>query len=90
MAATERAWDVDPSSGLSTWSTISIFVGGTFDDMRAERDLLQARVYPRLREALLRHRVHVSLVDLPAPRYSRWYARRGRRSSFDTRSIFWR
>jgi hypothetical protein len=41
-----------------------VFVSSTFLDMHAERDHLVRIVFPRLRESLLRHRIHVIDVDL--------------------------
>jgi hypothetical protein len=35
--------------------TFRIFVSSTFSDLKAERNALQERVFPRLRELCLRH-----------------------------------
>ncbi|MBK8024863.1 MAG: DUF4062 domain-containing protein [Chloroflexi bacterium] len=47
-----------------SWQTARIFISSTFLDMQAERDHLVRFVFPRLREALLTHRIHVDDVDL--------------------------
>jgi len=44
--------------------TVRVFINSTFRDMHAERDRLVRFVFPRLREQLLPHRIH--LVDVPA------------------------
>ena len=46
------------------WKTVRVFISSTFRDMQAERDWLVRFVFPRLREELLRHRIHLVDVDL--------------------------
>jgi tetratricopeptide (TPR) repeat protein len=46
------------------WTTQSIFVSSTFNDMEAERDYLRNFVFPALEERLRDRRVHVEWVDL--------------------------
>ena len=46
------------------WKTVRIFISSTFRDMQAERDHLVRFVFPRLREALLKRRIHLVDVDL--------------------------
>jgi len=46
------------------WKTIRVFISSTFRDMQAERDWLVRFVFPKLREELLRHRIHFIDVDL--------------------------
>ena len=47
--------------------TFRIFVSSTFSDLKAERNALQARVFPRLRELCAQH---ASLASwLPATGY---------------------
>jgi len=48
----------------STWKTVRVFISSTFRDMQAERDWLVRFVFPKLREALLKHRIHFIDVDL--------------------------
>jgi hypothetical protein len=47
-----------------TWKTVRVFISSTFRDMQAERDHLVRFVFPRLREDLLKHRIHLIDVDL--------------------------
>jgi len=47
-----------------TWETVRIFISSTFRDMQAERDHLVRFVFPRLREQLLKRRIHLVDVDL--------------------------
>jgi hypothetical protein len=47
-----------------SWKTVRVFISSTFRDMQAERDHLVRFVFPRLREDLLRRRVHLVDVDL--------------------------
>lgn len=42
----------------------SVFISSTFKDMQAERDLLQRRVFPRLRRALMEYGEDVNFLDL--------------------------
>lgn len=42
----------------------SIFISSTFKDMQAERDLLQRKVFPRLRKALAEYGEDVNFLDL--------------------------
>jgi len=44
--------------------TFRVFVSSTFSDLRAERNALQERVFPRLRELCLQHGVQFQAVDL--------------------------
>lgn len=46
------------------WKTIRVFISSTFRDMQAERDHLVRFVFPRLREELLKRRMHLVDVDL--------------------------
>jgi WD40 repeat protein len=46
------------------WRTVQVFVSSTFRDMQAERDHLARFVFPRLREELLKKRIHFVDVDL--------------------------
>ena len=46
------------------WRTVPVFISSTFRDMQAERDYLVRFVFPRLREELLRRRLHFVDVDL--------------------------
>lgn len=47
-----------------TWKTVKVFISSTFRDMQAERDHLVRFVFPRLREELLKRRIHLVDVDL--------------------------
>jgi WD40 repeat protein len=44
--------------------TFRIFVSSTFSDLHAERDALQRRVFPRLRELCLQHGCRFQAIDL--------------------------
>jgi myo-inositol catabolism protein IolC len=44
--------------------TFRVFVSSTFQDFRAERDALQAKVWPRLRELCFRHGARFQAIDL--------------------------
>ena len=44
--------------------TFRIFVSSTFNDLKAERNALQARVFPRLRELAGRHDRRLQVIDL--------------------------
>src|SRR3954463_12991034 len=46
------------------WKTVRVFISSTFRDMQAERDHLVRFVFPRLREQLLPHRIHLVDMDL--------------------------
>ncbi|MCX5893307.1 MAG: DUF4062 domain-containing protein [Deltaproteobacteria bacterium] len=46
------------------WRTVKVFISSTFRDMQAERDHLVRFVFPRLREELLKRRIHLVDVDL--------------------------
>lgn len=46
------------------WREIRVFISSTFRDMQAERDHLVRFVFPRLREELLKRRMHLVDVDL--------------------------
>ena len=49
---------------LQDWKTVRIFISSTFKDMHAERDYLVRFVFPRLREDLIKRRIHLVDVDL--------------------------
>lgn len=44
--------------------TFRVFVSSTFSDLKAERDALQERVFPRLRELCRRHGARFQAIDL--------------------------
>src|SRR5438128_1139513 len=44
--------------------TFRIFVSSTFDDLKAERNALQAQVFPKLRELCQRHGCRFQAIDL--------------------------
>ncbi len=46
------------------WREVRVFISSTFKDMQAERDHLVRFVFPRLREHLLKRRMHLVDVDL--------------------------
>ncbi len=46
------------------WHTVRVFISSTFKDMQAERDHLVRFVFPKLREELLKRRIHLIDVDL--------------------------
>ena len=46
------------------WQTVRVFISSTFSDMHSERDHLVKRVFPELRERLLRYRIHLVDIDL--------------------------
>ncbi len=46
------------------WKTLRVFISSTFRDMQAERDWLVRFVFPKLREELVKFRVHLVDVDL--------------------------
>src|SRR6266545_2538257 len=46
------------------WKEVRVFISSTFRDMQAERDHLVRFVFPRLREELLKRRMHLVDVDL--------------------------
>ena len=46
------------------WKTVRVFISSTFKDMQAERGHLVRFVFPRLREELLKRRIHFVDVDL--------------------------
>src|SRR5438876_6017704 len=46
------------------WREVRVFISSTFKDMQAERDHLVRFVFPRLREELLKRRMHLVDVDL--------------------------
>ncbi|MCD4786010.1 MAG: DUF4062 domain-containing protein [Candidatus Eremiobacteraeota bacterium] len=48
----------------SVWKTLKVFISSTFRDMHAERDYLVRFVFPRLREELLKRRIHFMDIDL--------------------------
>jgi len=47
-----------------TWKEVRVFISSTFKDMQAERDHLVRLVFPRLREEMLKRRIHFVDVDL--------------------------
>jgi WD40 repeat protein len=47
-----------------TWKIVRVFISSTFKDMQAERDWLVRFVFPKLREDLVRYRIHFVDVDL--------------------------
>ena len=49
---------------IEAWRTVRVFISSTFKDMQAERDHLVRFVFPRLREELLKRRIHFVDVDL--------------------------
>jgi len=49
---------------VTAWRTVGVFISSTFRDMQAERDHLVRFVFPRLREELLKRRIHLVDVDL--------------------------
>ena len=49
---------------VTAWRTVRVFISSTFRDMQAERDHLVRFVFPRLREELLKRRIHLVDVDL--------------------------
>ena len=44
--------------------TFRIFVSSTFSDLKAERNALQERVFPKLRELCLQHGARFQAIDL--------------------------
>jgi WD40 repeat protein len=48
----------------AAWKTVRVFISSTFRDMQAQRDWLVRFVFPKLREELLKHRIHFIDVDL--------------------------
>ncbi|MEW6386512.1 MAG: DUF4062 domain-containing protein [Thermodesulfobacteriota bacterium] len=46
------------------WRNVRVFISSTFRDMQAERDHLVRFVFPRLREELLKRRIHLVDMDL--------------------------
>jgi hypothetical protein len=48
----------------TSWKTVRVFISSTFRDMQAERDHLVRFVFPRLREELVKYRIHFVDVDL--------------------------
>ena len=48
----------------ATWKTVLVFISSTFQDMQAERDYLVRFVFPKLREELIAHRIHLVDIDL--------------------------
>ena len=56
---------------LRVSKTSHLFVTSTFSDLKEERNALQARVFPRLRELCLQHDVRFQAIEL------RWAVRLG-------------
>ena len=48
----------------TNWTTVRVFISSTFRDMHAERDWLVRFVFPKLREELVKYRIHLVDVDL--------------------------
>jgi hypothetical protein len=48
----------------STEKTFRVFISSTFSDLKAERDALQSRVFPRLQELCQRHGARFQAIDL--------------------------
>ncbi len=48
----------------ATAKTFRVFVSSTFSDLKAERNALQERVFPRLRELAAKHRCRFQAIDL--------------------------
>jgi hypothetical protein len=48
----------------NSWRTVRVFISSTFRDMHAERDHLVRFVFPRLRDELIKRRIHLVDVDL--------------------------
>jgi WD40 repeat protein len=48
----------------ASWKTVRVFISSTFRDMQAERDHLVRFVFPKLREDMLKRRIHLIDVDL--------------------------
>ncbi len=48
----------------TSWKTVRVFISSTFRDMQAERDWLVRFVFPKLREELVKYRIHLVDVDL--------------------------
>lgn len=48
----------------ASWKTVRVFISSTFKDMQAERDHLVRFVFPKLRQELLKRRIHFFDVDL--------------------------
>ena len=46
------------------WKTVRVFISSTFKDMQSERDHLVRKVFPRIREELLPHKLHFVDIDL--------------------------
>ena len=49
---------------MQTSRTFRIFVSSTFSDLKAERDALQKKVFPRLRELCQAHGCRFQAIDL--------------------------
>jgi len=47
-----------------TSRTFGIFVNYTFSDLKAERNALQEKIFPRLRELAARHSCRFQAIDL--------------------------
>ncbi len=47
----------------ATGQTFRVFVSSTFSDLKAERDALQAHVFPRLRELCEKHGARFQAID---------------------------
>ncbi len=51
-------------SDSTAWLVAKVFVSSTFRDMFSEREALVKRVFPKLRQELLRYRIHLVDYDL--------------------------
>ncbi len=49
---------------VARWRSRPVFISSTFRDMQRERDWLNSRVFPRIREELAKRRHHLEPVDL--------------------------
>jgi len=56
--------DAPQRKEIIPWQTISIFISSTFRDMHSERDILVKKVFPKIREKLLPHRIRLVDIDL--------------------------
>jgi hypothetical protein len=54
----------EPAKPFKAARTFRVFVSSTFSDLKAERDALQAYVFPRLRELCEKHGARFQAIDL--------------------------
>jgi hypothetical protein len=52
------------ATGAAPWKARPVFISSTFRDMQRERDWLNNRVFPRIREELAKRRHHLEPIDL--------------------------